>query len=130
LRADYVLALKIPTIALVISYVLIIVTIRQFPNFVPLTGVAAGTGFLVILGWSIGAWAGYKIVESGGNYIDAMLVSVIMAAVNAFLQIVVVGILVNFPAPADFAGEVPVAVFSLLNVVAGALTAGGFALTK
>lgn len=130
MKADYVLALKIPTIAFIVTYALIVITIRLFPNLAPQEGVAMGTGFLVILGWSIGAWAGYKIVESGGNFIDVMVVSVIMAAVAAFLQIVVVGVLVNFPAPADLAGEVPIAVFSLLNVVAGALTAGGFALTK
>lgn len=130
MKGDYVRALKFPTIAWVATYALTVVTIKLFPNLVPLDGVAMGTGFLVIVAWSFGAWAGYKIVEFGGNFIDVLVVSAVIAAVAALLQIVEVGVLVSFPAPVNVNGELPVAAFNLIDTLMGAMTAGGFALTK
>ncbi len=130
MRPDYIRAVKFPTITWLVAYVLIVVTMKLTPALVITEGVAMGTGFLVILGWSLGAWAGYKTVEFGGNFIDVMFVSAVIAAVAGVLQIVVVGIPVSYPAPVNLAGELPVALWNTLNTLAGALTAGGFALTK
>jgi hypothetical protein len=131
LRAvHYLRALGFPTIAWVVTYVLIAVTIKLFPDLVVRDGIAIGTAFLVLVGWSLGAWAGYSIVEFGGKFIDVMLVSAIIAALAGVLQIIIVGVLVSFPAPVDVNGQLPVAVFNLMPTLGGALTAGGFALTK
>jgi uncharacterized membrane protein len=125
LKVGYIQALTLPAIAWIVCYTLIAVTIKLFPALVASEGVAMGTGFLDVLGWSLGAWAGYKITQFGGNFISVMFVSVVMAIVAALVQIVMIGAVVG-----DFAGQVPVAVFNLMNAVAGTLTAGGFALTK
>jgi hypothetical protein len=109
----------------IVTYAFIVVTIKLFPQFAPQPGIAMGTGFLVIFCWSLGAWAGYKIVEFGGNFIHVMVVAVAMAVVAVILQIVVVGAVVG-----DLAGQVPVAVFTAVNTIAGALTGGGFGLIK
>ncbi len=127
----YLRALGFPTLAWVIMYFLIVVTIKLFPNqLMVLEGVAIGTGFLVLVAWSLGAWAGYSIVQFGGKFIDVMLVSAIMAMLAGVLQLIIVGVLVSFPAAVNVNAELPVAVFNLITTLAGALTAGGFALTK
>lgn len=130
MKGDYLRAVGFPAIGWLVIYFLIVVTIKLFPALVPVPGVAMGTGFLAIVGWSLGAWAGYSIVRFRGKFIDLLLVSGIIAALAAILQIVVVATLVSFPAPVDVKGELPVAVFNLMDTLMGALSAGGFALTK
>lgn len=128
--ADYVRALKLPITAWIFTYFLIVVTVKLLPTLIAFGDVPMGAGFLDLVGWSLGAWGGYKIVELKGNFVDVIVVTVILSFVAGLLQIIEVGVLVSFPLPVDVAGELPVAIFTVLNVVAGALTAGGFALTK
>ncbi len=131
MKADYYLrALGFPTIAWAVIYFLIVVTIKLFPNLMVLEGVAIGTGFLVLVAWLLGAWAGYGIVQFGCRFIDVVLVSAIIAALAGVLQIIIVGVVVSFPAPINVKAELPVAVFNLITTLFGALTAGGFVLTK
>ncbi len=77
------------------------------------------------LALAIGAWAGYKIVEFKGNYIDVIGAGVIVGIVGAVLSfgLIVVhglGVIVGMSN----------SVFYLGFTIAGALVGGGFALTK
>ncbi len=128
--ANYLRALRFPIVGWLFTYLLIVVTVKLFPVLVVFDHVPMGPGFLVIVGWLLGAWAGYKIVEFGGSFVDVVVVSAIMASVAGFLQIVEVGVLVSLPAPVNVTAELPIALYNLTNTLAGALTAGGFALTK
>ena len=130
MKADYLRALKLPIVGWIFTYFIVVVSVKAFPALIAFGNVPMGAGFLDVVGLVLGAWAGYKIVEFGGKFVDVLVVTVILSLVAGVLQIVEVGVLVSFPLPVDVAGELPVAVFTVLNVVAGALTAGGFALTK
>ncbi len=127
---DYLGALKFPIIGWIFTYFTIVVTVKLFPVLIAFGDVPIGAGVWAIVGWLLGAWAGYKIVEFEGKFVDVIVVTVVLALVAGFLQIVEVGVLVSFPSPVDVAGELPVVVYNAMNVVAGALAAGGFALTK
>ncbi len=128
--ADYLRALKFPIIGSISTYFLIAVTIRLFPALAVFEGVPGGFGFIAIVGLLLGAWAGYKIVEFGGNFVDVILVSVIIATVGGILQMVEVGVLASFPSPLNLSDELTTAVYNFENTQAGAVIAGGFALTK
>ena len=74
---------------------------------------------------AFGVWAGYKAIEHGGNYGDAVVVGLVVGLVCGLLTWIGFGIV-----HVDFADIWPLAVFAFSFNVAGALVGGGFALTK
>ncbi len=75
---------------------------------------------------AFGFWAGYKMIEFGGNYGNAIVAGVIVGAACAILTIVGFVLILG----QEFSGIFPLAVYSLAFNIAGALVGGGFALTK
>ncbi len=129
MRANYLNGLKFPIAATFFSYLLIVVNIKLFPVMVVSGDVLFGYAFIAIIFTLVGAWAGYKIVESGENFIGLLLVSFIIGAVVGVLQILQ-GVLVSFPAPINLSSEMPTVLYNFFNAWFGSLAAGGFVLTK
>ncbi len=118
--ADYVRALKYPVISTIVIAI-VFVAISYVGGVLDMLGMA--TPPLVL---AIGAWAGYKIVEFKGNYIDVIGVGVILGIVTAVLSIVLFGVVRGLGINAEMSNSV----FYLGYSIAGALVGGGFALTK
>lgn len=78
------------------------------------------------LALAFGIWAGYKMVELGGNYIGALVAGLIVGAVCAILTIVGLGVIRGLGVGEMF----PAAVLALALNFFGAVTGGGFALTR
>lgn len=71
---------------------------------------------------AFGVWAGYKMIEFGGNYIGAIVAGAIVGAACAILTLVL-GVVHAMPV-------IPMAVLSLALNLNGALVGAGFALTR
>ncbi len=120
--ADYVRALKYP----VISTIVIAIVLFAISYFGDVLSMLSSTVVVAPLVLAIGAWAGYKIVEFKGNYVDVIGAGVIMGIVIAILSIVLFGVVRGLGVNAEMSNSV----FYLGYSIAGALVGGGFALTK
>jgi hypothetical protein len=119
--ADYVRALKYP----VISTIVIAIILFAISYFGDVLSMLSST-VVAPLVLAIGAWAGYKIVQFKGNYIDVIGAGVIMGIVIAILSIVLFGVVRGLGINAEMSNSVLYLGFT----IAGALVGGGFALTK
>jgi len=118
----YVKALKWPIITWVVINVLFLVVLLLLPK----VGEIATDATLTPLLLAVGIWAGYKMVQFGGNYWHAALGGLIVGAVCAILAIVLFGLI----ASAGVANVLPGAVYDFAMNFFGALIGGGFAVSK
>lgn len=125
----YARALKWPVISwIAIDAGFFLIANLFFPK--ALEGITNGHFVPLLLG--IGAWAGSRIVEFGGNYLSAIIAGVVVGFVCALFAVIGVGVIV----PALKGGALDVASqmlggFFLLDMnFAGAVVGGGYRLTK
>ncbi len=71
-----------------------------------------------------GAWAGYKTVELGGKFYDAVAAGVVTGVVCGVLTLVLLAVL------GGLADAVPEFTFNIGMNIVGAVVGGGYALTK
>ncbi len=138
--ANYFQALKYPIIGWVIIDTLAVVMTRLFPVVTGIGNIPTpGGGFIVVTSWAVGAWAGYKIVEFKGNFVDVILAGVIVGLVSALLEILELGFMLSFlmyypSSPGAFSvlvlEQLPYAVLFFSQNLFGAIIVGGFAATK
>lgn len=121
MAADYGSALKWPIVSWVVVDVIFLLTSYVEGVMAMITPEAVAP-----LAVAFGIWAGYKIVELGGGYGDALGAGVIVGLVCAVLTILGFGVIRAMGVGATF----PLAVFALTFNIAGALVGGGFALTR
>ncbi len=119
--ADYVRALKYPVITTIVVAIL----------FVAISYVAGVLNMLTAavlapVALAIGVWAGYKIVEFKGNYVDVIGAGVIVGIVGAVVILAGFGVVRGL----GIGAMLPVSVLDMGFKIAGALVGGGFALTK
>lgn len=120
MAADYVRALKWPIIGWIVVDIALLVSTYVGGFMEMLT-----PGSLAPVLLAFGAWAGYKIVEFKGKFVDVIIAGVVIGLVCGGLALVLFAVR-NVPTsvwPASFTFDV------LMNIV-GAIIAGGFALTK
>lgn len=117
-------ALKWPVIGWVIVDVVFLLASFVSPGVSAMLTPAALAPLLLLFG----LWAGYKIVEFGGNFGSVIVAGLVVGLVCAFL------IVIGFGAINDvlggIAGALPFGIFGLGLNVAGAIIGGGFALSK
>ncbi|MCI0550211.1 MAG: hypothetical protein L0287_04590 [Anaerolineae bacterium] len=123
----YARALKWPIISWVVIDLVFLVAFFIYPSQI---GTMGAPGNLTVLLLAVGAWAGYKIVEFGGNYLHAAIAGLIVGAVCAVLDVIGFGViaagLTGGITPDLLAG----ALYFLGMNFFGSLIGGGFALTK
>lgn len=120
----YVNALKWPVIGWVIVDLVFLVASFVSPDIVPMMTPAALAPLLLLFG----LWAGYKIVEFGGNFGSVIVAGLVVGFVCALLTVVGFGVINNVMG--GVAGALPFGIFSLVLNLSGAVIGGGFALSK
>lgn len=120
----YVNALKWPVIGWVVVDLVLLVASFVSPGIVVMMTPAALAPVLLLFG----LWAGYKIVEFGGNFVSVLVAGLVVGIVCAFLTVVGFGVINNVMG--GVAGAAPFGVFSLALNLTGAVIGGGFALSK
>jgi len=75
---------------------------------------------------AFGVWAGYKIVQFNGGFVDAIVAGVVVGAVCGALIIIGPGIIRG----AGVAAVWPLTVFAFEMNLFGAIVGGGYALSK
>jgi len=121
----YVKALKWPVITWVVVDVIFLIGVALFPDI----GSYATPGALTPLLLAFGIWAGYKIVQFGGNYLHAAIAGLVVGVVCAILAIVGFGVILA-SVTGGISAVLPAAVYYLAVNLFGALIGGGFALSK
>lgn len=127
MKGNYRRALQFPIVAAICAYALIAINVKLYPTMVVTGDILAGYAFLNVSFTLVGAWPGYRIVDSGGNFLDVILVGAIIAAVVGALQLVQ-GVFVGLPVLVNLSAELSTIVYNAYNSFFGALIAGGFAL--
>ena len=118
----YIKALKFPVISAIIVGLIHLTSEAIFPD---LKGLFQPSVVAIVV-TAFGIWAGYKVVQFGGNYGSVIVVGVILGILPLFLQIVGFGLLLGRGMTAGTLGGI----FGFDMVLFGSLIGGGFALSK
>ncbi len=121
----YVKALKWPVITWIVID-LAFAALFKLPGIGDAFGKIATDQAVTPLLVAIGVWAGYKMVQLGGNYLHAAVGGIIVGAVCAVGGVILFGVLLGFGVSAVLPG----AVYDFAMNVFGAFIGGGYALTK
>ena len=116
---DYMRVWKWPVVAFVIAGVVHLLSLMSgvpmemiLPTLTPIT-------------LALGLWVGYKTVQMGGSFWEALGSGVALGIVGAILALVLSTILGT-----GLSAGTPLAIFMLGHVIIGAVIGGGFAQTK
>jgi len=120
----YVNALKWPVIGWVVVDLVLLTASFVSPGIVVMMTPEALSPLLLLFG----LWAGYIIVEHGGNFGSVIVAGLVVGFVCALLTVVGFGVINNVMG--GISGALPFGVFSLGLNLAGAVIGGGFALSR
>lgn len=123
----YIRALKWPVITWVVIDIVLPVALLIYPKQM---GTLQAPGNLTVLGIAVGLWAGYKIVQFGGNYVSAAIAGLIVGAVCAVMAVIGFGVIAAGVTGGITPDLLATALYFLAINFFGALIGGGYALTK
>lgn len=121
MSAEYGRALKWPIIGWIVLDIALLI-LSYIRGVSELFGATALSPLLL----AFGVWAGYKIVQFKGGFLDALISGVVVGVVCGVLIILGPGLIRG----AGVAAVWPLAVYAFGMNLFGAIVGGGFALTK
>jgi hypothetical protein len=123
----YIRVLKYPVLAQIIADSSYTLAAYVLP---PMGSIPSLVVYFMILQIPFGAWVGYKIVELKGNFLDVIIVGLILGVVCGVLDLTETGVIVSAVGTYNAIDELPYSLAYVLSTLYGAIVAGGYALTK
>lgn len=123
----YIRVLKYPVLGSILADTSYTLAAKALP---PMGNIPSLVVYFMILQIGFGVWGGYRIVEFKGNFLDVIIVGLILGVVCGVLDLTETGVILSAIGTYNPMDELPYSLAYVLSTLYGAIIAGGFALTK